>query len=197
LEAAERLHYGTTRGIGNSNSAIKGMEGSLGKKGDWQKWLGKNNTKPWNTHIKQVVGVNDCVVCKKRLPLSNFQQLYKDKYTSDVYRNECLDCHREKRKEWTRNYKQAHPDKIAAYGAKRRAKIAGSLVELSKEEQERVNLIYKERVRLNKEAGYIKYHVDHIKPLARGGKHSPDNLQILLKPDNLKKSWKWEEDDAR
>ena len=33
----------------------------------------------------------------------------------------------------------------------------------------------------------IKYHVDHIMPLCLGGKHIPENLQLLLPRCNLKK----------
>ena len=32
-----------------------------------------------------------------------------------------------------------------------------------------------------------KYHVDHVFPLALGGKHEPSNIQILCPPCNLKK----------
>lgn len=35
-----------------------------------------------------------------------------------------------------------------------------------------------------------KYHVDHIYPLSKGGRHEPSNLQILCQPCNLKKSSK-------
>ena len=53
--------------------------------------------------------------------------------------------------------------------------------------------LYKERNLLNKEAGYIKYHVDHIKPLSKGGLHHQDNLQILTATENLRKGAKIEE----
>jgi len=32
------------------------------------------------------------------------------------------------------------------------------------------------------------YHVDHIVPLAKGGKHQADNIQLLCGPCNLRKS---------
>lgn len=35
------------------------------------------------------------------------------------------------------------------------------------------------------------YHVDHIKPISKGGLHHPDNLQILSAELNLQKHDKW------
>jgi len=34
------------------------------------------------------------------------------------------------------------------------------------------------------------YHLDHITPLARGGKHEPRNLQLLCPTCNVRKSAK-------
>ena len=33
----------------------------------------------------------------------------------------------------------------------------------------------------------VGYHVDHIIPIAKGGKHRLDNLQYLTKEENLRK----------
>ncbi len=37
---------------------------------------------------------------------------------------------------------------------------------------------------------HLRYTLDHIQPLARGGKHSIDNIELLCKPCNSRKSWK-------
>lgn len=38
----------------------------------------------------------------------------------------------------------------------------------------------------------IEHHVDHIKPLSKGGLHIPENLQVIPAIDNLKKGSKYE-----
>jgi 5-methylcytosine-specific restriction endonuclease McrA len=42
-----------------------------------------------------------------------------------------------------------------------------------------------------KELNY-KFHIDHIKPLSKGGKHSISNIQLVLPIENLKKGNKYE-----
>jgi 5-methylcytosine-specific restriction endonuclease McrA len=80
-------------------------------------------------------------------------------------------------------------DKLQRF-AMRRAEFPENLTE---EEKEEVLKIYSESKRLTKESG-VKHHVDHIKPLSKGGRHHPSNLQILTAEENLRKSDKWEEE---
>ena len=58
---------------------------------------------------------------------------------------------------------------------------------LTKEENQRITEIYKECRRISEETG-IPHHVDHIIPISKGGKHHPDNLQILTAEENIRKS---------
>jgi hypothetical protein len=58
---------------------------------------------------------------------------------------------------------------------------------LSKEEKKIVNVIYETSIRISNCIG-IKFHVDHVIPLSKGGKHIPSNLQILPAIINLKKA---------
>ena len=64
--------------------------------------------------------------------------------------------------------------------------------DLTNEEKRRISEIYAESKRRTKETG-IQHHVDHIKPLSKGGEHHPDNLQILTAAQNLRKGASWEE----
>lgn len=203
-EAAKALHYGITRRASDNEDAPKaGMEGSLSKKRaslgmSWQEALGKDNNKAWPAHIRQSVQFNKCTVCSKILALENFKLLnefnhYENKYKCDVYRNECHDCYKEKQAPRAAKWKKENGHIVNELSAKRRALKANTYELLSPEDKDKVREIYKECKSLNNDAGYIKYHVDHIRPLSKGGAHAPSNLQILLAEDNLKKGDKWDE----
>lgn len=68
-----------------------------------------------------------------------------------------------------------------------RAKKFNDASVLTQEENERILTIYKECAKLTKETG-IPHHVDHIYPISKGGKHHPNNLQILTATENIRKS---------
>jgi hypothetical protein len=67
-----------------------------------------------------------------------------------------------------------------------RTKKFGETPILTNEEHERILLIYKECAKITEETG-ILHHVDHIHPISKGGKHHPDNLQILTATENIRK----------
>ena len=62
--------------------------------------------------------------------------------------------------------------------------------DLTPSEKRKIGQIYAEARRLTKETG-IEHHVDHIKPLAAGGEHHPDNLRVITAEENLKKGANW------
>jgi hypothetical protein len=63
--------------------------------------------------------------------------------------------------------------------ARRRARLRNQTPELTQEEKIKLQNFY-----LNCPKGC---EVDHIRPIAKGGLHHPDNLQILTKTENRKK----------
>jgi len=64
--------------------------------------------------------------------------------------------------------------------------------DLTQRERKEILEIYEKCKRVTRETG-VEHHVDHIKPLARGGRHHPSNLQIITAAENLKKGAKWAE----
>ncbi len=80
--------------------------------------------------------------------------------------------------------------KSAIYLQRRKERLREQTPELSDEEEELVQQIYEQRDRLNQVAGFIQYHVDHVIPLAKGGQHHPDNLQVISANENVRKGAK-------
>jgi hypothetical protein len=115
-----------------------------------------------------------------------------DKYLETYY------AYREKNKERIKAKRklraQKNPEKCALSALKRRVDVkqrTPAWVNMDK-----IKEIYLERDRLNKEAGYIKYHVDHIVPLKSdivSGLHTESNLRVVLASENLAKHNKFKE----
>jgi hypothetical protein len=70
----------------------------------------------------------------------------------------------------------------------RRAKIRGNFQMLTEEEKKQVSDFYKFRDILNKAHGKTMFHVDHIVPIAKGGKHTPQNIQVATATYNVRKA---------
>ena len=83
-----------------------------------------------------------------------------------------------------------------ANNAKRRSFKKQSSVILTKSQKQIVNCLYRQAHRLENRIG-IKFHIDHIVPLSRGGLHSPTNLQVIPATLNMRKNchriFRWSE----
>ena len=118
-------------------------------------------------------------------------------------------AYRDKEKARQKAYTEANKDKVKAqkkvyYEANSakyieratfRKKLLNKLQRPSWYNSKLVNKIYNECHKLNKIAGFIKYHVDHIVPLQGknvSGLHVQGNLEIILASANLSKSNKFE-----
>jgi len=81
-------------------------------------------------------------------------------------------------------------NKRSIYFNRRKQRMISQTPELSGEELKKIERVYEKRNSLNFKAGFIKYHVDHIKPLSQGGSHEYENLRIVTADINLKKGSK-------
>lgn len=91
------------------------------------------------------------------------------------------------RPEYIRRYRKKYPDKVAEFTQRRKSKILGRLPRgtIKKIGSSQKWLCVICRCNISK-----SYHVDHIMPLAKGGKHEPKNIQILCPSCNVRKSAK-------
>ncbi|NRB25134.1 HNH endonuclease signature motif containing protein [Shewanella sp.] len=87
---------------------------------------------------------------------------------------------------------KANPDKTRAYGARYRATKLAQTPTMSEEELRHIEYFYL-CAEIFKSHTSTDYHVDHVKPLSKGGLHHPINLQVLTAKANLTKGAKWDE----
>ncbi len=122
------------------------------------------------------------------------------KTRNQVHYLEHKEEYRERGKEWAKNnkdkiheytsrYWKKNPDKMCEFASRRRARKRNQTPDLTKDEINRMRDLYWLARDLRAVSGQ-EYHVDHIIPLARGGLHHPDNLQILPADLNVRKAAK-------
>ena len=108
----------------------------------------------------------------------------------------CKDCKRDLNKYYNpKNNPKNNPKrdltKYAHNGAKRRAtKLKATPKWLKDYHEDDIKKIYEYRTELNKIAGYVMFHVDHIVPLQGNnvcGLHVPWNLRVITAEENLQK----------
>jgi hypothetical protein len=87
---------------------------------------------------------------------------------------------------WKENNKERFKILNRSGAAKYRARKRNACVNLSEAQEKIIKTIYDLRQRLEHRLE-IKFHVDHIVPLAKGGLHIPSNLQVLPATLNLQK----------
>jgi len=91
--------------------------------------------------------------------------------------------HPEKCRAAVAHWKRNNPERVNANCAKRRALKLDQISSFTPHEEYKIKRLYEFSQLLGPE-----WHVDHIIPLDKDGLHHPDNLQIILAEDNLKKN---------
>ena len=103
-----------------------------------------------------------------------------------TYRNN----NKEKIQNLVKDWATKNPEKISANNSKRRsARIHRTPSWLTTEQLLRIESLYAESIKRRLETG-LDWHVDHIIPLQGklvSGLHVPENMQIILAQDNVKK----------
>lgn len=90
----------------------------------------------------------------------------------------------------TKEWKRRNHDKVIAYNRNRRSLEKGASGKHSAKDIESIYILQRGKcAHCCKRVG-LKFHVDHIVPLAKGGSNWPHNLQILCPPCNLGKQSK-------
>lgn len=88
--------------------------------------------------------------------------------------------------EENRRWRASNPARVADLLARRRVRLTAAEVPLTVFEEAQVLAFYAIARARGVQTG-VKHHVDHIIPLARGGRHHPSNLQVLTAEENVRK----------
>ena len=110
----------------------------------------------------------------------------KDKEYNKKWRLNNKDCIRKARLKWNKN----NPEKCKIQKKNEKAKRRGAEGSFNKNDIEQILKQQKHKCAVCKCCIKTKFHVDHIKPIARGGSNDRKNLQILCPPCNMKKGAK-------
>lgn len=113
------------------------------------------------------------------------------------YAREWQKANREKLAEHQRKWREANPEKAKAKKHNRRAKIKGNGGTLSPDIIQTLMVLQKGKCACCSKSLKDGHHLDHIMPIALGGKNTDDNVQLLTPKCNLRKSDKHPDDWAR
>jgi 5-methylcytosine-specific restriction endonuclease McrA len=92
-----------------------------------------------------------------------------------------------KRAEITRRYRANNPEKVREFSRRRGERKIGIL---PKGTVKKIGLLQKWKCTICFVSIKETFHVDHIEPLAKGGRHEPSNIQLLCPTCNVRKASK-------
>lgn len=137
--------------------------------------------------LERYTSNGSCVRCEKE---RGMLKLLDDELMAQYRTKEKHQKNRERRRETIREnskrYAQTEKGKITSSlsASTRRARVRNQLSETA--DFDKIREIYSECRRISKETG-IPHEVDHIVPIAKGGLHHQDNLQIITQKENRSK----------
>lgn len=127
---------------------------------------------------------------KKEAYIREYYKENKDKVLSQCksYR----DSHKEEKSKKDSDYKKNNKEIVKNHFHTRRARKNNSGGRFTKKEILEMFLSQENKCNICKCDISIKYHVDHIRPISKGGSNFISNIQLLCPPCNLRKGDKWD-----
>ncbi len=132
-----------------------------------------------------------CSICKKSKPATT-EFFRARKSASSALGGQCLDCDRARARDIARRPDQINKRRVAKMNRRGRTFFGSDHVGVDDVER----LLRRQRGRCRWCSKRVsKYHVDHVIPLSRGGRHILSNLAITCPSCNMSKSnkmpWEW------
>jgi len=119
--------------------------------------------------------------------ITEYMAKYRQENKAEIaeYKTKYRQEHKAKIAEYDAKYYQENKDQRGARSTKRRANKLNQTP--SNANLNKIAKFYSKAQKLSKQTN-IKYHVDHIIPLSKGGLHHENNLQVITATQNLQKS---------